>query len=711
MVERTLSMDAETRAVVNLRETNAFVYMADRHTDIWCLSYCFSDQAEPELWWPGDPCPDDVREHIESGGICNAFNAAFEILVFRHLLGPRYGWPIPDLRQWRCTMVKCLAMALPGKLEHVAPALGLDIVKDAAGHRLMLQLSQPRKARKGEDPNGVYWWHDPAKIARLGAYCQQDVRTEMAVDARVLPLSPDEQELWFIDQEINSKGVYIDDVLCNAAKLVVNSAQKRLDAELSKLTDHAVTAVTNTGQLATWLRSKGLDIPGVAKDVIEDLLTRDDLAPDVYRAVEIRAEGGKSSVSKIDAMLARRQEDGRMRGNTQFHGAATGRDAGRGAQLYNLTRPSEEFEDVDKQTLVEAVLESKDDSLIEMLYGNALTVVADCVRSMITAGPGHDLMAADYESIESVVNAWLAGEQSKLRAFEAYFAGKGPKIYNVVAADVYNVPVEQIDKKSQQYMVGKVTELSMGFGGGPGAFAKMAKNYKLDIAAANPTVVRSASAENLEKAEKGWEQRGASTGMSKIRWVTAELIKLAWRDRNPAIVQYWKHLEAAAIEAVANPGKQVTAGVTGKIDYKKVGSFLFCRLPSKKRALCYPYPKLVKTKMPWKTDDGEDVYKDALVYKGIKGVARKWQEQSFYGGLADENVTQATARDCMVNGKLKARAKGYFSILDIYDEVIAEVPHGFGSLEEFIAALTDKAPWMDGLPIAASGFRALRYKK
>lgn len=708
MSDCVLHIDLESRSTVELREANVYIYASHKDTSIWCAAWAFDDD-EPVLWWPGDECPDEIREHVESGGLIAAFNANFERIMWREILGPRFGWPVPTTRQYRCVMVKCLAMALPGKLENAAPALGLDIVKDAAGGRVMMQLAKPRRPRKGEAP-GLYWWTDSDKIVRLGEYCKTDVRVEQAIDARTLPLSPAEQELWYIDCEANDKGVYIDDVLCNAAEKVVTAAQKRLDAELAKITDHAVSAVSNTGQLTAWLRSKGLDIPGVAKDVIEELLVRDDLAPDVYRAIEIRAEGGKSSVSKLDAMMTRRQVDGRMRGNTQFHGAATGRDAGRGAQLYNLPRPSEEFEDTDKQTLVEAVLESKDDTLIEALYGNALTVVADCIRSVITAGPGNELMAADYESIESVVNAWLAGEQSKLRAFEAYFEGRGPKIYNVVAADVYNVRPDQIDKKSQQYMVGKVTELSMGFGGGPGAFAKMAKNYKLDIAAANASVVRSASPENIEKAAKGWETRGCKSGMSEIRWITAELVKLAWRDRNPAVVQYWKHLEQAAIEAVLNPGKQCTAGVTAKIDYKRVGSFLFCRLPSK-RALCYPFPKIVKTKMPWKNDNGEDAYKDALIYKGIKGVARKWQEQSFYGGLADENVTQATARDCMVEGMLEARRKGYPHVLTIYDEVIAEVPKGYGSLDEFSAALTKGAPWMAGLPIAASGFRAHRYKK
>lgn len=709
MSEPLLSIDFETRSTVDLPDTNAYVYFSSPDTDVWLAAYAFDDE-EPRLWFPGDPCPPDVRRHIASGGLVAGWNVSFERLAIRDILGPRYGWPVPDLTQYRCSMVSALAMALPGKLENAAPALGLDIVKDSVGHRLMLAMSKPRKARKGEDPSKTYWWDTPEKLARLAEYCRQDIRTERAVRGRVLPLSASEQQLWFIDQMTNDRGIYIDEKLCFAAKKVVAAAQKRLDAELSKITDYAVTAVTNNGQLTTWLRSKGLDIPGVAKDVIEDLLVRDDLPPDVYRAIEIRAEGGKSSVSKIDAMLARRQADGRMRGNTQFHGAATGRDAGRGAQLYNLPRPSEKFEDVDKDELVGTILESKDDRLIEALYGDTLTVVADCLRGCITAGPGTDLMAADYESIESVVNAWLAGEQTKLRAFEAYFAGKGPKIYNVVAADVYNVPVEQIDKKSQQYMVGKVTELSMGFGGGPGAFAKMAKNYKLDIAAANPSVVRSASGENLERAEKGWEQRGFKSGMSKLRWVTAELVKLAWRDRNPAIVQYWKDLEAAAISAVQHPGQQFVAGVTGKVTYKKVGSFLFCRLPSG-RALCYPFPRIVQSKMPWQGPNGEDVYKDAITYKGMKGVARIWQEQSFYGGLADENVVQATARDCMVVGMLKARKKGYPHVLTIYDEVIAELPHGFGSLEEFKKTLTDPDPWMAGLPIAASGFRAHRYRK
>lgn len=707
MSERVLHIDLESRSTVELRDANVYIYATDPTSDVWCAAWAFDDD-EPELWWAGDVCPPAIADHVRSGGLISCFNANFERIMWREILGPRYNWPTPDLRQYRCVMVKCLAMALPAKLADAAPALGIDISKDAAGSRVMMQLAKPRRPRKGENPNVIRWWNDdPEKLHRLGEYCRTDVRVEQAIDARTLPLSAAEQELWFEDCLVNDRGVYIDQALCLAAKRVVAAAEDRLDKELAKLTDYAVTGVSNAQQITTWLRSKGLDIPGIAKDVIEGLLVRDDLDPVVRRVVEIRQEGGKTSVAKIDAMLARRQADGRMRGNLQFHGAATGRWAGRGAQLQNLPRPSS---DDDKQPMIEAILQSKDDRLIEAMYGNTLTVVSDCIRGMITAAPGNELIAADFASIESRVNAWLAGEQRKIKAFEDYDAGLGANVYILAAADVYNVPAASIKKGTLMYLVGKVVDLSLGFQGGPGALAKMAKNYGLDVATAAQSVRAAASDENIEKAEKGWEARGIKSGMTQTRWITAELIKLAFRDRNPAIVRLWKDLEAAAIEATANPGQQVTGGVTGKITYKRVGSFLFCRLPSG-RVLTYPYPQLKSVKAPWTDQNGQAVFRDALVYKGVNSVTRQWQEQHFYGGLGDENATQAVARDCMVVGMKAVTDAGYPCVLTVHDEALSEVPAGFGSDEGFTAAMVQKAPWMAGLPLAAETWRGERYRK
>ena len=148
-------------------------------------------------------------EHIAAGGLINAWNAAFERLCFSKMMGPRYGWPVPKLTQWRCTMAAAYAMSLPGSLDMAAPAIGLDIRKDDAGYRLMLQMSKPRRPRKDE-PQQLYWWDEPEKRQRLGEYCKQDVRVERAVGSRLLPLSDAEQRVWFMDQVINDRGVYVD---------------------------------------------------------------------------------------------------------------------------------------------------------------------------------------------------------------------------------------------------------------------------------------------------------------------------------------------------------------------------------------------------------------------------------------------------------------------------------------------------------------------
>lgn len=698
MSERRLHLDVESRSACDLMDANAYVYFDDPTTALWCASYAFSDAREPKLWHPGDPCPPEIEDHILGGLRIWAWNANFERLAWRTLLGPKHGWPVPELKQYRCSMAQAYALAMPGKLEHAAPALGLDIVKDALGSRLMKKMSRPRKPKKGE-PEGLYWHDKPEDIARLGEYCQQDVRTEMACHERLLALRPTEQEVWFLDQEIADRGVFIDDKLCRAAEKIVIQSERKLDKELAEVTDWTVTAVSNTGQLRTWLKYQGFPVESVAKDAVIELLIRDDLPTHVRRALEIRQEGGKTSTAKIDSMLARRQRDGRMRGNLQYHGASTGRWAARGAQLQNLPRPAlkkKEVADVIEMTL------AGETRMIEALYGHPMQCVADCIRGMIKAGPGNVLRAADFSQIEARVDPWLAGQTRTLDAFRLADAGKGPDIYKVAASGVYDVPVSAIDDLKRQ--VGKVSILALGFGGGPSAFAKMAKNYGLDLGEIEKVVFDAATPENVEKCDKGWKQRGRATGMSEEHWKTAELIKLAWRDSNQEIVAFWRDLEDCAIAAVSEPGTVHAVGKTRLIKYKCVGSWLFCQLPSG-RAISYAYPRIVEKKAPW------GAMLPAVVYKGVHSITRKWCEHDFYGGLACENVTQAAARDVMAEAMLRVDRAGYPVTITIHDEVVCEPPKGFGSQEEFLDLMTIVPAWANGLPIAASGFEAERYRK
>ena len=46
-------------------------------------------------------------------------------------------------------------------------------------------------------------------------------------------------------------------------------------------------------------------------------------------------------------------------------------------------------------------------------------------------------------------------------------------------------------------------------------------------------------------------------------------------------------------------------------------------------------------------------------------------------------------------------------MLHVHDEIVAEVPHGFGSREEFTRLMTRKPAWALDLPIAAKAWSGL----
>lgn len=693
----TLRIDFETRSAIDLKKVGVHVYAVHATTDVWCAAFAFDD-GPIEVWTPGSPCPPAIRAHLTAGGEIHAYNANFERILWREVMGPKHGWPVPALEQYHCTMAAALAMALPGSLEDCASALGVASQKDMAGYRLMLQMCRPRRT----EPDGrIVWWDEPDKIARLAAYCMTDVETERQIAARVLPLRPSERAVWLLDQIINDRGVGIDRPLCESFRRIVADLTASLDAEMKRVTDYAVTACSQTATLTAWLGRQGVPTDSVAKEALEDLLAREDIPAAARRALELRQQAAKASTAKIGAMLDRSPVDGRMRGNLQYHGAGTGRWAARGAQLQNLPRPTIDGKPA-KGSSVEDVIglaAKRGTAALELLYDNPMEAVSACIRGLIVPDTGHRLMSADFSNIEGRVLAWLAGQEDKLEAFRLYDRGEGPDLYIVAAAGIYGTPIKQVQPDWRQG--GKVAELALGYQGGVGAFSKMASVYKLKLAALYDAVYEAASPFNRDRAEDAFEQRGKGSGLSREAWLAAELIKLAWRQKNDKIAAFWPDLENAAVAAVADPGEMVRVG---PVVYRKSGSFLWCRLPSG-RALCYPYAELEEVELPWGGT------KKGLVYKSVDQFTKRWSHKKFYGGLAAENITQAVARDVMVEAMLRVEAAGYPTVLTVHDEIVAEPRLGQGSLEEFERLMAVVPPWIAGCPISVAGWAGARYRK
>lgn len=660
-----LHLDWETRSACDLKVAGLDNYAKHETTDIWIASYAFDE--EPVLVWNrGEPCPQRIIDHVKSGGVVIGHNVAFEIALWTHVAVPKYDWPELKPEQCVCTMALAYSMSLPGALENAAAAVGLSATKDMAGHRVMMQLAKPKTI----DP--LTWHDDPEKIAKLIQYGKQDVEVERALHKRLIALPKSEQALWLLDHKINNRGIYVDRPAVKAAIKVVESEQKRLNDEMRRVTNNAVATCTATGQLGDWIRYRGVTMPGVAKADVLDALKDDDLPADVRTALRLRQEAAKTSTAKLKKMIESASEDGRLRGMFQYWGAATGRWAARKVQLHNLPRPKLKQPDIERVVdVLRGPMKVADKArLIEMLFGAPLDVISSCLRAMLCAAPGRELIAADFANIEGRVIAWLAGEDWKLQAFRDFDAGIGHDIYKLTYGRSFGVDPATVNGDQRQ--IGKTQELLLGFQGGIGAIRRGA----------------GALVESMPDAElQSWVDR--------------------WRSSHTKVVKWWYELEDAAIRAVQHPGEVFGVGAPGRVSKFKVnGSFLWCKLPSG-RNLCYPYAKLRPIETPWGT------IKEQVHYMTVDSLSNKWVETHSYGGKFAENITQAVARDLLAEAMKRVEVAGYPVCLHVHDELVCEVdatapPDTLHRIETLMQQLP---PWAAGLPVATEGWRGTRYRK
>lgn len=338
----TIHLDFETRGTADLKKCGVHVYAAHSNTDAWCMAYAFDD-GPVQIWKMGQPFPVDLAMEMDTATFV-AHNAQFELALWNHCMVPRHGWPVLPLERTKCTMAMAYAMALPGSLENAAAALGLEVRKDMEGRAQMLRMASPRRV----EPDGtLVWWNVPDRLERLYAYCRQDVEVERALEKRLLDLPDSEWALWRLDQRINERGIQVDLPAIENAIQVVEHEKARLDREMKRVTGGRVTGCSKVAELLNWCKGQGVDIDGMAKADIKDALELPNLPDVVRQALQLRKEAAKSSTAKLKAMLAGANADGRVRGTMQYHGASTGRWAGRRLQPQNMVRPSLPQEDID----------------------------------------------------------------------------------------------------------------------------------------------------------------------------------------------------------------------------------------------------------------------------------------------------------------------------------------------------------------------------
>jgi DNA polymerase len=736
----TIHADVESRCMLDIGDYGAYRYWEHPSAEVLMMAYRIGDD-DLQLWdrsWDYQYQPEDMRQAIADGAVLVAHNAEFEMLAFEWLARNR-GWLAP--KKYRCTAAMAAALALPRDLETLGKVLNLDTQKDKRGKDLIKLFSIPTKSGTFNDPLDF-----PDAYHEFREYCVRDVLTEEAAERRMLPLSAAEEEVYRLSLTINRRGLRIDVRSARAALQLAEKSKGIFDKAISETTGGAVTACTQAQALFHWINAQGVAVPTANKADLTEALDSHDTPFHVKQAIRLRLAAGKTSVSKIQTMLRRASpRDARVRGAFIYHVASTGRFQSTGVNFANLPRPRKIFEAAHLHTnpaRLFQTIRSADPRLLELLYGdelgNPMHLLSDAVRGLIWAAPGKKLIVADYSGIEGAVIAWLAGEDWKLAAMQEIIRDpEAPDMYQIAAARITGLPTEAIGKKHPwRQSIGKVSELALGYQGGVGAFASMARTYAVDLDALYEPVHAQADPLDVIAAEKRYaacctRKEKTTLALSPKAWLACELIKRAWRGANAAIKQSWWDLEEAVRTVVRNPG--VTARVAG-VQYRVMHGYLFCMLPSG-RCLAYASPKLRAQVYASRKIDGvwaePEVMEASIAEKlvvlgkarierqsfpkatalGVDGKTKQFTRFGLYGGLLAENNTQAVARDILVNGMLLAERANYPIIGTIYDEIITEVPKAFGSANEFARLICQLPPWAAGLPLVAHGYEAKRYRK
>jgi DNA polymerase len=494
---------------------------------------------------------------------------------------------------------------------------------------------------------------DPAHLAKGLAYNAQDVQLELELPQRLPPLSEAEQLVWQLDQRINDFGFHVDGELLAGALKVAAAAEAEIEQQIREITGGEVETANQSARIIAWVAKHGEIIADVKKRTVAAALRRKNLAPEVHRLLQLRQAGAVASAKKFETMKAYRADDGRVRGCLRYHGAATGRWVGTGPQPQNLKRPTI----ADLTAAIERVI-SGDLATMKAHYEHPLEVVGEISRALICAPEGKRLIVGDFTGVESIVTAWLSGQHDKLDLWRRFIASgnRDDDPYIAIAARFGLIGENARD-------TGKRADLAFGYGGGLGAWRAMAPE-------------------------------GDATTDEEV-----ERLKRAWRDAHPETVRYWYMLERAAIAAFQNPG---TLKRTNKIAFLYEVPFLFAVLPSRRRT-AYPYPRLITNRFG----------NSAVTFRDNAG--GKFVDcnhgMGAYGGSLMENVVQATARDLLSSAMQHLEAAGYRIVLHIHDEIVAEVPLDFGSVDEFKRLMTMLPDWADGLPLAAKVRNGQRFAK
>ena len=553
-----ITIDIETKSDKDISKCGIYAYTDTPYFDILLFAYSIDGQPVQVVDMAnGEEIPENVLAAlVDENVIKKAFNVNFERVCLSKYLRKNYpqyfqSYSIDEdtvgdflnPESWHCSMIHARTLGLPSSLAEVGKVLGIEQQKMTEGKALVKFFCVPY-----DTVDGVPQFHNPKdypdKWEIFKAYNKRDVGAELEID-RKLSRFPVPDFLWkefYLDQEINDRGILVDMQLADKAISLDAEAKEELTAEMKRLT--GVENPNSVYQLLDWLETQGYKSDSLGKTQVQELIKT--AKEPVKSVLQMRLQLSKSSVKKYTAMKNTACSDNRARGMFSFYGASrTGRWAGRNVQLQNL--PQNHLPDLSEARELVKYGSFED---IQMLYDDVPDTLSQLIRTAFIPRQGMKFIVADFSAIEARVIAWLAGEEWRMKAF-----ANGEDIYCASASKMFGVPVVKHGENGHLRQKGKISELACGFGGSVGAMKAM-----------------------------GADSLGLSD--TELKQIVTD-----WREASPHITEHWWAVDRAVKKAV----KEKTATKTHGLLFSYEAGFLFIRLPSGRR-LAYAKPYIGKNK-------------------------------------------------------------------------------------------------------------------
>lgn len=333
-----ITIDIETKSDKDITKCGVYSYADSAYFDILLFAYSINGRPVKVIDTAnGEKIPAEMLKMLSDENVIKrAFNVNFErVCLSRYLQNnyPQYfqSYSINEdtvgdylnPEGWQCTMIHSRILGLPSSLAEVGTVLGIEQQKMSEGKALIKFFCTPYDVS-----DGVPQFHNPSdypeKWETFKAYNKRDVEAEMEID-RKLSRFPVPDFLWrefYLDQEINDRGILVDMELADAAITLDEQSKAKLTSEMQRLT--GVENPNSVYQLLDWLEKQGYKSDSLGKAQVQELIIT---AKEPVRSVlEMRLQLSKSSVKKYTAMKQTACSDNRARGMFSFYGASrTGR--------------------------------------------------------------------------------------------------------------------------------------------------------------------------------------------------------------------------------------------------------------------------------------------------------------------------------------------------------------------------------------------------